>query len=292
MLDVKKTDAEKTMPDPTACKQSMEFRFEFPPFPAVATQLVSELNNSEVRVPKIVKLIESEPTIASKVLQLANSPLYGAARPIRSIDHAIVLVGFRAVSQLSLTIATGTVFKRDSLAYADAQQETYRQSLAIATVARSIAKQSRIANPDEAFLAAVMQDIGKLVLLEAAGSDYVQILSDSDSINTTPQEYEAFGTTHAELGKICADKWGLDNSIKLAIANHHSPIQDLVDPLSKTVCLAGTFAQSWQIGFDADTIVCDEELRTHSAELHEFDLSVMQEESLEQFAAISEICLG
>ena len=89
------------------------FDYELPAFPTTASSLLSALQSQSVDVGQVTKLIECDPVISSKVLSLANSPLYAPARPISTINHAIVLLGFNSVSQLVLTIATGTLFSAD-----------------------------------------------------------------------------------------------------------------------------------------------------------------------------------
>lgn len=267
----------------------IEFRFELPPFPTTASQLVAELNNSDVQVPRVTQLIECEPTIGSRVLSLANSPIYGTSRPISTISHAIVILGFRSVTQLALTVATGSVFSDDASPCAEARQKTYSQSLAVATVARLIASKTQAVNADEAFLSGVMHDVGKLILFDSAGATYSQMIADHPTGDTTAAEHEQFGTTHPELGHRCGKKWGLPHSINQAISNHHLPLCEVSDPLSETLITADYLARKWQIGFEPQG---DFDAHEHIENTIVTALdSGIQDECVEQFAAIREICL-
>lgn len=284
------TNDNSTMPGSSVESQGVtEFQFDLPPFPTTATQLVAELNNPDVQVPKIIQLIECEPTVGSKVINLANSPLYGTSRPITTIGHAIVILGFKSVAQLALTVATGGVFADDGSPCADARRTTYCQSLGVATLARQIAGQSKQANPDEAFLSGVMHDIGKIILFEAAGITYREMIAGDPTGNTTLAESEEFGTTHPELGKCCGRKWGLPNSIVVAIANHHLSLDDTCDPLSETIIAANHFARSWQIGFEPEDV--DGFAEQIEGEVCKHIKGDLQAECVEQFAALREICL-
>lgn len=266
-----------------------EFSFDLPPFPTTASQLVSELNGGDVQVPRIIQLIECEPTVGSKVINLANSPLYGTSRPITTIGHAVVILGFKSVAQLALTVATAGVFEGKSTSFCETRRETYSQSLAIATLARHIARQDNQANPDEAFICGVMHDIGRIVLLESVGEPYHEMVVDNPIGNTTELETESFGITHPELGRACGKKWGLPNSIVVAIAHHHFPIAEVSDPLSQAIITANYCARRWQIGFaTADDFVLDEQLEAVIGSEANADL---QTECIEQFDAIREICM-
>ena len=266
---------------------TVDFSFDLPPFPTTATQLVTELNEPEVQVASIIQLIECEPTVAAKVLQLANSPIYGATRAITTIGHAIVILGFKSVAQLALTVATGTVFDGGDAACKDQRKATFTQSLAVASLARTVAKQSRSANPDEAFLCGVMHDIGKLILFDAASSDYLAIVENEPSGNTTASELALFGTTHPELGATCGKHWGLPSPITAAIGKHHDRLAQTADALTTSVISANHLARHWGIGFEpAAKLDCEDELSAVAS----VDPDI-EAECREQFSAICEICL-
>ncbi len=265
-----------------------EFCFDLPPFPAAASQLVAELNQPDVQVARIIQLIECEPIVGSQVIRLANSPIYGTSRPITTIGHAIVVLGFKSVAQLALTVATADIFQTAGSTCADARRRTYCQSLAVATLARALARIHYRANPDEAFLAGVMHDIGKVILLDAAGDLYGEMIS-RHAGDTTPRENETFGTTHPLLGAACGREWGLPHCIALAIKHHHTPLVEVSEPLSKTIIAANYYARLWQIGFEANDAVDLKE--DDEADIPAVEDASIQPECMEQFAAIAEICL-
>ena len=261
-----------------------ELNFQLPPFPSVASKLVVKLTEQDVDTRSIIELIECEPTVFSKVLNLANSPMYATSRVITTVGHAVVLLGLNSVSQLALAVATGAIFQDDGPTR-DLRAETYSQSLAIATVARVIARQSRKVNPDEAFLCGVAHDVGKLVLLDKAGDAYVDLLKKTSASKTPLAEQQAFGATHPDLGNCCAKSWGLPHSINEAIQNHHQPLDSVDDPLSQVIIEANELARRWQLGFessdDVDAIDIDERLDSETKAVCE-----------EQFAAIRDTCLS
>lgn len=256
--------------------------FQIPPFPTTAGQLVSKLNEEEVNVPEIIQLIECEPTVFTKVLNLANSPLYGTSRPINTVGHAVVLLGLRSVSQLAIAVASGALFKTGASPCA-IRQKTYRQSLAVATVARVVAKQTQQASADEAFLCGVIHDVGKLVLLSKSKSGYSDLLSKFSIDDSVIEEQNTFGTTHPELGKLCARNWGLPESINQAIGDHHQPPSQVNASLSGTLVAANVVARRWGIGFGADE-------RTDSDVFGDLLSDESQVECEDQFAAIRDIC--
>lgn len=265
------------------------FSFEIPRFSTTASQLVTELNNPGVEVPKVVQLIECEPTVSAKVLKVANSPLYGGSRAVTSIGHAIVLLGFRSVAQQAVAAASGDLYLNQSAVCHAARQETYMQSLAIATIGRFIAGELDLVDPDEAFLCCVVHDIGKLILFDHAGEEYEQLLNANLHGSTVDLENEKYGVCHAVLGRECGNAWQLPASIGSAVANHHLPFDSVSDPLSQCLIVANYLARKWQIGFAEESFCEDALIEAFTAEV---DGEENQSVCSEQFEVIREVCLG
>ncbi|QDV87588.1 HDOD domain-containing protein [Planctomycetes bacterium TBK1r] len=276
--------------EPTVdCNERANFQFEIPRFSATASQLVETLNQTEANVPAVVQLIECEPTISSQVLGLANSPIYGASRAITTIGHAVVVLGFRCVAQQAIASASGALFKAKDAACQAHRLDTYIQSLGVATTARFIAKRTKTTNPDEAFLCGVVHDIGKLILFQHAGEAYAGMLDESPHEKSLAPEIESYGITHATLGRQCGVAWSLPTQMCITIANHHLPLNEATDPLSRTLICAAYLAKKWQLGFCEDAFSEDSEMESELCDFQDPDLAA---ECREQFEAIRDICLS
>lgn len=270
-------------------REKATFSFEIPQFSATASQLVDKLNKGDTNVASVVQLIECEPTISSHVLRLANSPIYGASRAITTIGHAIVVLGFRCVAQQAIAAASGALFKSGSDVCDIHRHDTYVQSLAVATTARLVAQQTKRTNPDEAFLCGVIHDVGKLVLFEHAGTEYTNILDVSPHEKSLGPELDAYGVTHPTLGRQCAMAWSLPHNMCAGIANHHSPLDSVADPLSQTIICAAYLAKKWQVGFDESAFAEDPDMERELCHLHDPELA---SRCHDQFQAIRDICLS
>jgi putative nucleotidyltransferase with HDIG domain len=259
-----------------------------PPFPATASQILSECQKPETNVRTVVQLVECEQAVSSKVIQMANSPMFGASRPIVSINHAIVLLGFNTVSQLAISIAAGSLFKNNDPQLAARQKQTFRQSLACAITARAMAAHVGTANPDEAFLCGVMHDVGKLVLFDVAPIEYCSILDGATEDNTTTEEQSTFGIDHAGVGKRCGVKWGFPSQINAAIEDHHRPMSETEQALSQVVLAGNYYSRRWMIGSNEPP---------HQAEVLEIENAInanemasIQDLCKDQFESVVEIC--
>lgn len=259
-----------------------------PPFPAIASQILMECQKPEVDARIIAQLVECEPAICAKVIQLSNSPMFGASRPIVSINHAIVLLGFTTVSQMALSIAAGTIFEQGDPTLAKHRKETFRQSLACAITSRVLAPEIDSANPDEAFLSGVMHDVGKLVLFDAAPKLFCEMLEAEPTGNTTLAEKSVFGIGHAEVGKQCGAKWGFPSKINQAIESHHKSPSEISQPLAMAVMAGNYYSMLWSLA-DIPNITQPE-----IPEIEEMfsgsQLAEIRDICTDQFETVIEIC--
>ncbi len=219
------------------------------PFPATATKIVSLCNDNETKSSEITELIECEPAIAIKLLSVANSPIYAATREITSINHAVVVLGYRTVTQLALSVAAGPLFSSGNKALVDQRIQLFYQSLGVATVSRILAEELDLADPSEAFLSGMMLDVGKLFFFDVAPDPYLSILQQHPHGNTVDTETEVFGTNHPLIGNVCGRKWGLPHQINNAIKDHHLSLDQVNDKLTQAILCGSYFAQKWELGF-------------------------------------------
>jgi putative nucleotidyltransferase with HDIG domain len=261
------------------------------PFPAVATKLLNLCNQQDANIRDIIQLIECEPAVASKVLSLANSPLYGTSRVSVTIGQAVVLLGYRAVAQVAVSVAAGGVFAQGSDDAARARRDLFTHCLGCGTVGRALAHVTQQCNPDEAFLCGILHDVGKLIFLDLAADDYLEFQNnvDGDSSSKIVAEQAAFGIDHTRTGNSCGTAWGLPAEISAAIADHHNADAGTSHPRLSTVTYeANCLAKHWGIGLPLPQ---DAASTARLLELYKSDeLAEIEARARAQFDAVREIC--
>ena len=231
---------------------------EIRPFPATAAQVVSMCSNSESKLSEITQLVECEPAIAIKILSVANSPLYAATRQITSINHAMVVLGYRTVTQLALSVASGPLFTAGDPKLMKHRAQLFNESLGVATVSRIFAETFELVDPSEAFLGGMMLDVGKLYFFDVSPTTYLEILQQGNHQRVVELENEVLGVTHPLVGAQCGRQWGLPAPINCAIKDHHLKLCEVDDQLTKTVLAGDYYARKWEVGFLADQFIsCD-----------------------------------
>ena len=258
------------------------------PFPTAASRILELANSPDCDVREMTRLLECEPSVAGKIIAMANSPLYGVAREITSISHSIVRLGFNSVSQLAVSVYSKELFEAGDPAQANERSLIFRHSIAIGSVAKVLAANLKMAPPDQAFLAGVLHDIGRLLFFDVVAEEYVQLLKKFPSGETTESEQKKFGTDHATVGNQCGQKWGLPAVINDAILHHHDPVDEVTQPVSKIIILANYFARSWGVGFNGnDMPAIDESCERLVAEE---DRESLAETCHQHFGALEAIC--
>ncbi len=266
---------------------------EIRPFPTAATQLMTACQNPDSSSKDIAAIIQCDPGLAMRLLRVANSSMYGFSREIRTIDHAIVVLGFRTVRDLAVSMAGAEVFSQGDSAQAE-RAALWHHSLGCATVARMLARHIKGINPEEAFLAGIFHDVGKLIFFDLAADDYIALIANSEPQDRVTEESRIFRVTHEEVGQNCADEWGLAEEISSAIAYHHHP-EDTPDDfeLVALVQAANLLSNAWHIGVDPEKSI-DESyaLETIKLPIEESTLDQLRENAPAVFEETMQVCAG
>ena len=213
--------------------------YQLPAFPTAASRLLSACNSGDVSTREIAEIIACDPGLAQRVLKLSNSSMYGYAGRIRTVSQAVVVLGMRSICNISVAVAGADVFNGGSSA-AEERSKLWDHSLACGVISRCLAAESNTTSPDEAFLAGVFHDVGKLVFYDITPDDYAELAAETRGRAAIECEAERFGTTHPELGVHCATKWKLPRSARASIGAHHeeNPADEGVRITAMANCVA------------------------------------------------------
>ena len=218
-----------------------------PPFPAVATQLIQVAAREDVNLNEIGRLISSEPVFAADVLRIANSAVYGLQSQVRSITHAIVVLGLDRVKGISITRAFGAHLK--SSLKVVALQRCWRNSLAGALVAEKLARPCGI-DAGLAHTAGLLRDIGRLALLVKYPDSFANMLavSQTDGYDLMYTERELFDVDHCQAGCWLTESMGLPREICDVAAHHHRKPAGASFGLLQLIHAADTMADALGFG--------------------------------------------
>jgi HD-like signal output (HDOD) protein len=196
--------------------------------PATYLRLTEAMEDPNVGAKAIGAIVEEDPAMSVKILQLVNSAYFGLAHSATSVAQAVNYLGMEVLR--ALTLSTHVFSAIDGSGRARAKlDEIQRSSLATATIARRMVKDREVAN--DAFTAGVVHDVGRIVILLAMPDDAQRIATEAESSGRPEHEleHEILGVSHAEIGAYLLGVWGVPFSIVETTAYHHVPSRAAVD---------------------------------------------------------------
>lgn len=233
---------------------------QLPTLPAVALQLVDLANDPAATLAQFAELTARDPALASKLLRVSNSSFYGRRRAVTNLSQALNLLGLNATITLSLSFSLRGSMSGDRVSGFDVARY-WRRSLLTALACRTIAIDLRETQPEEFFLAGLLQDIGILVmdaeLKEAYATLYGQSTSHEDLLI---RESAAFGFNHAEAGTWLLREWQLPDLISDSVLFSHDTAQFSPENIAHTgvlpvcVAVAAGVADAWLEGATPDAL--------------------------------------
>jgi putative nucleotidyltransferase with HDIG domain len=211
-----------------------------PTLPHVVAKIIAMAESDQGNAVALSK--ELDQSLSAKVLMVANSAYYGgnARRQVNSVHHAIVIIGFDAVKEIILTTSLFHTFK-------DAQdvkslEPLWQHSVECAVAARRLAWVFRYEGMDEAYVAGLVHDIGKLVIQQYF-PDQLRLIKkeDKEGADDLAMEKEILGMTHAAIAGKIAKHWNFPEPLVEAVAHHHDEGWQLNPKLGKIIFYANRF---------------------------------------------------
>lgn len=194
-----------------------------PSLPEVYAKLRKAMVDPEVAVADVAAIIEEDMAMSAKVLQLVNSAFFGLFQKVESPARAVNLLGLETVKNLVLGVGAFSEINATSNVFSI--KKLWAHSMAVGTIAKKIAMNESDDKEliDNSFVAGLLHDIGKLVLLAQLQEKYEQavILADEQKIQLRMAEKEIFDTVHGDIGAYLMGLWGMPGAVVEAIGFHH-----------------------------------------------------------------------
>lgn len=218
-----------------------------PALPQALVRVQKAIQDTGVSAKDLAEVILHDPSLTASVLRLANSAYYRHSRAnIRTITSAIVLLGFETIRNLALGLSVYNMLNR--LPRARNYRSIWRHSLCCAVCAQRFARCMDLPVPEEAFVAGLLHDMGKLILGQFFPEHYAQVLNASEKGKSLiGAENEVLKCSHLDAGMFIASYWSFPSDIVEAIGQHESGRGDPAPlsaspPLTKIVFIANRVA--------------------------------------------------
>lgn len=228
---------------------------DLPSLPAVVIELLSTMEQEDVDVHVLGAKIALDQSLTAKTLRLANSSFYGLQSKVTSIQQAIAVLGFRSIRSMVTACAVTASFPATARGSFDFKA-FWRHSVATGVCAQLLARQLKV-NPDSAFTAGLLHDIGALVLATRFAAQYEEMLAyrRQQDCSVLDAELAVFGLDHALVGSTLAAYWKFPLAMQSAVASHHVDGRTATPALDLVVHAANTLAHALDLGEVEDDLV-------------------------------------
>ncbi|MGH7177277.1 MAG: HDOD domain-containing protein [Tepidisphaeraceae bacterium] len=235
---------------------------ELPTLPAVAVRVLEVTGSDSSSAKEVVQLIESDPSLTARILQLVHRADLGVRGEVTSVDRAVSLLGFEAVRSAVLAIGVFQTFQPDSKLPAQrfSREEFWKHCVAVACCAEMLAVATRgKINPSEAFVCGLLHDLGKVALDAMLPKSFARVVEAVDLLrgNIADVERTVVGLDHMVVGKRLAEKWHLPQSIRECVWLHGQTPEALPatvknPSLVNLITLADLLAREQHVGYSGN----------------------------------------
>ncbi|MBI4567271.1 MAG: HDOD domain-containing protein [Planctomycetes bacterium] len=230
---------------------------DIPTLPHVINKLNALLKAPHSTAQDVGELINTDQALASKTLKLVNSPYYGFGGKIQNINRAIVILGFNKIRNLALSVSVVEMFKGARSSRFDFPA-FWEHSIGSAVMCETLADFLKSPETEDAFVAGLLHDLGKLILViyfpedEEATARVVE----EEGLFTFDAEKRLLGIEHGELGMALAETWNFPDKLVRAIGYHNRPARSRqVRELTFLVHMAQFLSQCLLVGAAGEVAV-------------------------------------
>lgn len=224
---------------------------DLPVFNPVALNILQLTSNPETKIDDVVSAINEDQSLAAQVLRMANSPVFVGLSPMETIKASVVRLGSRQVANLAMSASQAALHVSDSMVTTALMQELFSHSNACAIGCWWVAQNSgRRDLAEQAYMAGLLHDIGKLYLLKAL--ERVDGTADAETAFDRRFFLGTFAELHIEAGCRIMDYWNLPPIYRTVVANHHTEAFDKEDALLAIVRLVNVVSRRHALSLNPD----------------------------------------
>lgn len=233
----------------------LDRNFEMPSVPIVLTKILQLVDDDRASARRLEDLILHDPSLSVRILKLSNSAFYSFRSEVRTISHAIALLGLNLVRSLAIGVSIFESFTKGLREEADLINQLWMHSFGVGLISQEIwIRRNTRAQGEFAFLCGLLHDLGKVAFFKKDGVGYSKLFAmgkGPDDPDICAREVQQYGVNHAVLGAQLAKQWRLPIELSTAVRCHHEPgVAGL--PLVAAVSMADILIKQADIGYGGD----------------------------------------
>ena len=234
------------------------------PMPTSVSHILREVDRQDVTIDSLVGMIGLDQVLTALVLQISNSASLGYSRTCSNLHDAVMHIGLRRLKSILLTSSATSMMGRSLKGYRLGAGELWRHALVVGMASEWLAQVFHYTDPEQAYVAGLIHDIGKLLLDQAVLSNYSRIADyvEKYQMPLWQVEEKLIGIDHARVGSLIAEHWNFPVILVDAIRFHHAPSFARGNQrLPAIVNLANAFAVDYQL---ENSVILDSQIHPES----------------------------
>ena len=222
--------------------------------PGAAVKLLALIDDPDMSVSQIEAILRHDAGLTANILKLANSAYFGIPSKVGSVRQAVLILGLKRLIQMVIASCVSAIMDKPVPGYDLPPGELWRHSIAVSVAAEGLVKELNIGAKEEIFTAALLHDVGKLVLGSFVRDDFAKIEAAlKQDVSFEAAEDMVLGTNHADMGARILTQWSLPSDIVNAVRWHHTPESaESVDTMLDIVHVANVLCLMIGIGAGSD----------------------------------------
>ena len=224
---------------PIELKEKIKRISNLPTLPQNASTIMNRINDPKTSSSDVASVVSQDVALSAKILRLANSAFYGIPRTINNVNEAVVILGFKVIYTIVLSLTVFDMFPDSSLSLHFNRKKFWKHCVICGLLSRLIAqkmKNNRI-EPEDSFCAGLLHDIGKIVMEQYLHDDMHTVIDYSlkGGKSFFQSEKELLEYTHADVTELLISRWNLPDMLYYPLVFHHSPEQFLSDSTKQNI---------------------------------------------------------
>ena len=215
----------------------------------VLREIEATLESPECNLSTIADAIQKDPDLTARLLRLANSPFFGFASRLTTVGEAVSLLGIQQIQDMITASSVLEQFKGVPETFVN-RESFWRHSLAVGIAARLLAMERRLPKPDKFFVAGLLHDVGRLVLLlqaPACAADAFA-LCQRDRLLLRDAEKRVLGYDHQQIAAELLQSWSYPPVLVQAVGHHHTPALSVAKIEAAVVHVADHLVNAMALG--------------------------------------------
>jgi putative nucleotidyltransferase with HDIG domain len=195
-----------------------------PPIPIVMDELLKALNDEDVDINALVRIISKDPSMSMNVLKVVNSAFYRLPYQVSAVDHALRLLGLKEVTMICIACGAYKALAPSHNTQTFNLDEFWKHSVATGIIAKRLCKELKIGDQDTVYFLGLLHDVGKVILDRVAHDIYTIVIQTTydESIPIQEAEKRLIGESHDTMGGLIMKKWRLPPTFSHAARYHHA----------------------------------------------------------------------